>query len=112
MVGEVEVEYKMFGWEQFTWVDSAVRCFIYSSIFLFFCLSEEETIFSGWCWMRKNTRHNKKDDNIVIYCTFSACPLISINLNELFGFSIVSKVGDCSQGRPEGSLFNSYYAEV
>ena len=24
----------------------------------------------------------------------------------------VSKVGDCSRGRPEGSLFNSYYTEV
>ena len=24
----------------------------------------------------------------------------------------VSKVGDRSQGRPEGSLFNSYYTEV
>ena len=24
----------------------------------------------------------------------------------------ISKVGDCSQGRPEGSLFNSYYTEV
>ena len=23
-----------------------------------------------------------------------------------------SKVGDCSQGQPEGSLFNSYYTEV
>ena len=23
-----------------------------------------------------------------------------------------SKVGDCSRGRPEGSLFNSYYTEV
>ena len=25
---------------------------------------------------------------------------------------IVSKVGNCSQGRPEGSLFNSYYTKV
>ena len=24
----------------------------------------------------------------------------------------LSKVGDCSRGRPEGSLFNSYYTEV
>ena len=24
----------------------------------------------------------------------------------------VSKVGDCSQGRPESSLFNSYYTEM
>ena len=24
----------------------------------------------------------------------------------------VSKVGDCSRGKPEGSLFNSYYTEV
>ena len=27
-------------------------------------------------------------------------------------FIKVSKVGDCSRGQPEGSLFNSYYTEV
>ena len=25
---------------------------------------------------------------------------------------VKSKVGDCSRGRPEGSLFNSYYTKV
>ena len=40
-----------------------------------------------------------------------------IQLNNFLGVDFlieckVSKVGDCSRGRPEGSLFNSYYTEV
>ena len=31
---------------------------------------------------------------------------------EMFETIQVSKVGDCSWGQPEGSLFSSYYTEV
>ena len=40
--------------------------------------------------------------------------ILRFHLPEIFGILllIVSKVGDCSRGQPEGSLFNSYYTEV
>ena len=37
---------------------------------------------------------------------------IEIWFNKNFVNYYVSKVGDCGQGWPEGSLFNSYYTEV
>ena len=36
-----------------------------------------------------------------------------LNKQDMFVISYkVSKVGDCSRGQPEGSLFNSYYTEM
>ena len=32
--------------------------------------------------------------------------------NPVFIYIVVSKVGNCSQGRPEGSPFNTYYTGV
>ena len=38
--------------------------------------------------------------------------VLSMGQIELFDIQVVKKVGNCSQGQPEGSLFNSYYTEV
>ncbi len=40
------------------------------------------------------------DDDDIDMCVFIRC------------ISKVSKVDDCGRGRPEGSLFNSYYTEM
>ena len=37
---------------------------------------------------------------------------ICLKKNDSYFIGIISKVGDRSRGRPEGSLFNSYYTEV
>ena len=43
---------------------------------------------------------------IALYFGLSLCIYIYIYIYK------VSKVGDLCQGRPEGSLFNSYYTEM
>ena len=65
------------------------------------------------CWnLQEYWEESWKLEETFYHSHFSEKPSANDSVKKSQGVIYVSKVGDRSRGQPEGSLFNSYNAEV